>query len=191
MYMESHQDSKMKNCLFLLIFFLASCSNGGVNTEELATDSELIWCLSQETMADIGSISTATGWERIKDESTNENWSEAEVVEAKKIYNTLITTIDYYEYIEPDKTHPDIFSGDLTNTKDDHKKWLTSVFKDGQLYGNQVNLFFNDMKKIKTEYETDKFFGENKDYNQALKENRRAEYINLHSICKLWYEVNS
>lgn len=189
--MESHQDSKMKNCLFLLIFFLASCSNGGVNTEELATDSELIWCLSQETMADIGSISTATGWERIKDESTNENWSEAEVVEAKKIYNTLITTIDYYEYIEPDKTHPDIFSGDLTNTKDDHKKWLTSVFKDGQLYGNQVNLFFNDMKKIKTEYETDKFFGENKDYNQALKENRRAEYINLHSICKLWYEVNS
>ena len=189
--MESHQDSKMKNCLFLLIFFLASCSNGGVNTEELATDSELIWCLSQETMADIGSISTATGWERIKDESTNENWSEAEVVEAKKIYNTLITTIDYYEYIEPDKTHPDIFSGDLTTTKDDHKYWLISIFEGGKVSRFMVDSFFYEMKTIKTEYETDKDFNEVKDYNQALKENRRAEYINSHSICKLWYEVNN
>jgi hypothetical protein len=189
--MGSHRGSNMRNRLFLLIFFLVGCSSGAINSEDIATDSELIWCLSQETMVDIGSISTATGWDKIKDYSTNERWSETEVVEAKKIYNTLITTIDYYDYIEPNKTHPDIFSGDLTNTKDDHKRWLTSVFKDGKLYGNSVDSFFYEMKTIKTEYETDEFFNENKDYNQALKENRRAEYINSHSICKLWYEVNN
>jgi len=185
--LANHLSSKFI-ILFLSITF---CSGSGVDESKLATDSELIWCLSQETMVYIGSISTATGWDKIKNEETNERWSEAEVVEAKKIYNTLITTIDYYEYIEPNKTHPDIFSGDLTNTKYEHKKWLTSVFEDGKLYGNLVSSFFYTMKTIKTEYESERSFNENKDYNQALKENRRAEYINSHSICKLWYEVNN
>ena len=175
----------MKKNSLILFLFVISCTGSNINNDDLATDSELIWCLSQETMVDIGSISTATGWDKIKDDSTNEKWSETEVVEAKKIYNTLITTIDYYDYIEPNKSHLDIFPGILTNTKDDHKKWLTSVFKDGKLYANLVDSFFYEMKTIKTEYESDKFFNENKDYNQALKENRRAEYINSHSICKL------
>jgi len=183
----------MKRALIFVIVAMhfSLCSTVAINTEKLATDSELIWCLSQETMVEIGSISTATGWVEIEAKSTNESWSETEVVEAKKIYNTLITTIDYYEYIEPDKTHPDIFSGDLTTPKYDHKNWLISFFKDGKVSKFMVDSFFDEMKTIKTEYESDKDFNENKDYNQALKENRRAEYINSHSICKLWYEVNN
>ena len=181
----------MRKMYYLLFMFILNCSIGQINYENLATDGQIIWCLSQEEQVEIGSIAVATGWPKISDKSTGEKWDESFVDEAKEYYKTLITTIEYYEYLEPNKTHPDIFVTDISNTKSDHKRWLISIYKDGELYGNQVDLFFSEMKSIKTDYESDRFFLEDKDYNEALKENRRVDYVNSHSICKIWYEANN
>ena len=190
--MKLFQKNKVLNGLFILLIFLVSCSNSNVNTENLATDSQLIWCLSQEKMVDIGSVASATGWDKLKDTITNESFSESVVIEAKEIYNTLITTIDFYEYVQPSKFHPEILFTEKTKTKQDHKVFLKTTFIEGELYDNQVDLFFLEMKSAKSRYESDKFFRKNdKEYNEALKENREAEYVNSHSICKLWYEVNN
>ena len=69
-----------------------------------------------------------------------------------------------------------------------NKKWLISIYKDGKLEQSSAFLFFTEMKNIKSEYESDSFISEDKDYNEALKENRRVDYVNTHSICKIWYE---
>ena len=129
----------------------------------------------------------------MKDDSTGEKWDESFVDEAKEYYKTLITTVEYYEYLKPNKTYPDMFSLDKANTKSSHKKQLISIYEDGKLFGNQVDIFFSEMKRIKSDYESDKFFREDKDkdYNEALKESRRVDYVNSYSICKIWYESNN
>ena len=177
----------MRKIYFLLLFFILNCSTGQINSENLATDGQIIWCLSQEEKVRIGSIAVATGWTELRNKTTGEKWDESFVDEAKEYYKTLITTLDYYQYLEPNKTHPEIVAG-RAKTKSDHKKWLISIYKDGKLEQSSAFLFFTEMKNIKSEYESDSFISEDKDYNEALKENRRVDYVNTHSICKIWYE---
>ena len=182
----------MKKNSLILFLFVISCTGSSINNDDLATDSQMIWCLAQENDVEIGSIADATGWSAISDRYSLESWSESEVEDAKNIYNVLIATVEYYEYIEPDKTHPDIFVTEIANSKSDHVEWLTSVYTQGTLKGNNVSLFFDKMKSSKDVFESDKqFLLDEKEYNEALKENRKVEYINLHSICKLWYEASN
>ena len=91
--MGNHRGYK-KIILLLLISF---CSSSGIDESKLATDAEMVWCLSNRDYVSVGSAATLKGWETVKIGS--KKFSKEEVILSKKLFNTLKESILMTEFI--------------------------------------------------------------------------------------------
>tara|TARA_B100002019_G_C21073891_1_gene500390 strand:- start:49 stop:609 length:561 start_codon:yes stop_codon:yes gene_type:complete len=185
---------KLRNIVFLT--FILCCQSFTSNS--IASDSEMVWCLSQESFVRAGSTLTASGWDSVQFGPSGEKFQGNEAAKAKQIFRTLQNSIKVYEFLPSSNEDFSTFDGgpvDYRNKLD----WSTSnVYKsktnyldalqankkeNEESYTNYSNRIFIHWRNIKPSFEED-----NGDLSPV---NIEENYINSYSICKLWYEANN
>ena len=173
--------------LFLLIFFLVGCSSGVINSEALATDSEMVWCLSNSDYVGVGSSATLKGWETV--EIGNKNFSKEEVILSKRLFNTLKESILMTEFITTEYNEETGVYASIT--KEGYINAITSR-EDGYKAYNDVRWLFGNWRNSKSIYlQNDDIEDIDTSKKESLKLRKEADYINAYTVCKLWYEVNN
>ena len=172
--------------VFLFITFCGGNLNGGINSENLATDSEMVWCLSNSDYVGVGSVATLKGWETV--EIGNKTFSKEEVILSKRLFNTLKESILMTDFIT---TEYDEETGVYASiTKEDYVNAITSR-EDGYKANNNVGWLFGNWRNSKTIYLQNDQIEIDNSIKKSLKLKKEANYINAYSVCKLWFEVNS
>lgn len=207
---------KRFSSLFLILFISCSGLNQVENIDTLASDAQLIWCLSQESNVNAGSYAEMSGKKSFTfTKPTFQEWSESEVVEAKRIYNLLVITIQTYKFVEPeDITYAAMLEENIYTTfyydKDFLIQRLISKNEGNGYFLNDVEAYFYSFSNIKSIYQEqllempgnlDRVFAKLKsellsseykyDYREQAIEIYKVNYINYYSICKLWFEASN
>ena len=164
--------------LMLIIFSLLTfCSQDSLPEEQLATDAEMIWCVSNADYVAAGSILIFTGWDSVRIDKS-QRFEGDEATRAKDLYRTLYSTIEYYDFIE-DNTNFTIIKDKEQMLRDIESSWVEGKKNvNAENKTNTIELWPN----YKTYYETSE-----DDY----KDQYVANYVNTYSICKLWYDANN
>ena len=191
--LANHLSSKFI-ILFLSITF---CSGSGVDESKLATDSEMVWCLSQETYVQAGTFMIESGSDSAQVGGVS--FFEDEAVKAREVSKTLLNSIRLYEFLETDnpgvgfmgeidyRNKLDWASGYVYKSKNLYYEALEMNYVDGN-WSSYTNRVFIHWSNIKKAYENN-----NQEFDKDSSEfyNTEINYINAYSICKLWYDSSN
>tara|TARA_Y100001958_G_C21166623_1_gene499314 strand:- start:668 stop:1159 length:492 start_codon:yes stop_codon:yes gene_type:complete len=162
----------------LIIFSLLTfCSQDSLPEEQLATDAEMIWCVSNADYVEAGSSLIFTGWDSVII-NKNQKFEDDEATRAQDLYRTLYSAIEYYDFLEN-------MGGVGIVDKEQMLSDIESSWTEGKEYSSTTNNAVITIKRwpnYKTYYETSE-----DDY----KDQYVANYVNSYSICKLWYGANN
>lgn len=185
--------------LFIFSILFTSCNFSNIDNSQLATDSEMVWCLAQASYVRAGSTLVASNWENVSFSDTKEKFSGSEAIKAKEIYRTLFQSIKIYDFKEAEdnpnsinnfywKLGVQLYTSSFL-TKDKYFDNLIS----NKVENTEVLRYINYSKYIFDHWEDIK-----KDYELALnnfdKESIKiyeANYVNSYSICKIWFSANN
>lgn len=181
--LANHLSSKFI-ILFLSITF---CSGSGVDESKLATDSEMVWCLSNSDYVSVGSSATLKGWETV--EIGSKYFSKEEVILSKKLFNTLKESILMTEFVTTEYNEE---TGVYASTNKERYINAITSREDGYNAYNDVGWLFGNWRNSKLIYlQNDDIEDIDINKKRALKLKKEADYINAYTVCKLWYEVNN
>ena len=170
--MGNHRGYK-KIILLLLISF---CSSGGIDESKLATDAEMIWCISKKEYISAGSAliyfnDDSVSWDDGKSEYGGVTFKGEEAIKAKELYRNLVAVIEYYEFTGTEQgAHTGAY---------DKRDYLESI-ETTESRNNAIRLIA-EWPSYKTDYN-------NKLENNDLNNRIISDYVNAYSICKLWYD---
>ena len=161
--------------LYLILFtflIFVSCSQESLPEEQLASDAEMIWCVSNAEYAEAGSYMIFTGWDSVRVDKS-QRFEGDEATKAKDLYRSLYSAIKYYDFIE--------YNTDLLSIKDKDQMLgdIESSWVEGKVNQTAINNVVASIERWPT-YK--KFYENHEDPNP---ENFRLyNYVNSYSICK-------
>ena len=163
--------------LFIFLIFV-SCFKESLPEEQLASDAEMIWCVSNAEYVEAGSYMIFTGWASVRVDKS-QRFEGDEATKAKDLYRTLYSTIEYYDFNE-DNTNFTVINDKDQMLSDIESSWVEG--KVNQTAENGAQAFIERWPKYKSWYETSE---------DDLQEFYMTNYVNTYSICKLWYDANN
>ena len=158
----------------LSIFFLILyCSPNSIPVDQLATDGEMVWCVSNADYVKAGSTLVFTGWDSVIFNDSGLKFKDDEATTAKNLYKTLVAAVEYFEFPE---------SESFMYSKSYYLEQIKSNWKPEKKNETAINYardLINEWPEFKSNYEQ---------YDLDVDKNR---YITAYSICKLWYQANN
>jgi hypothetical protein len=175
------KDKKNIFLISLLVVFVSFCNSISIPQDKIASDSEMIWCVSNADYVRAGSTLIFTGWESVEFKDNGLKFTGLEATRAKDLYRTLYATVEYYEFIGIDleEKAPISFNKQIT-LKNLEATWVEGK-KNRTAFNNAADVIRNwpNLKEV---------------YESTDKDNRDMwlpNYVNSYSICKLWYQANN
>ena len=185
---------KLRNIVFLT--FIICCQSFTSNS--IASDSEMVWCLSQDSYVRAGSTLSASGWDSVQFKDSGETFQGNEAAKAKEIFRTLQNSIKVYEFLPSSGEVFNTIDGGPVNYRSITDWSAINVYKSKTNYLDALQSEKNENKEGYNNYSSRIFIhwrnikaGFEEDFGDLSPDNIEENYINSYSICKLWYEANN
>lgn len=85
---------KLRNIVFLT--FIICCQSFTSNS--IASDSEMVWCLSQDSYVRAGSTLSASGWDSVQFSDSGETFQGNEAAKAKEILELFKIVLKFMNF---------------------------------------------------------------------------------------------